>query len=94
MSNFLNRFLYELLAPTPEIILTILICNVNTWHKLVEFPQKIIPHLIIECKYANYILRTSLLSEQPPNCKTHCTQFRKNMIYICFPVQLIIGLHI
>jgi hypothetical protein len=62
MSSFLNRFIHELSAPTPDIILTILICNVNTWHKLVEFPQ-IIPHLITECKYANYTnLSTSLFS--------------------------------
>jgi len=46
MSSFLNRFMHELLAPTQDLILTILIYNVNTGHKLVKFPQMIIPHLI------------------------------------------------
>jgi hypothetical protein len=30
----------------------ILFCNVNTRNKLVELPQKIIPYLIMEWKYA------------------------------------------
>jgi hypothetical protein len=63
MSSFLNRFLQELLTPTPDISLIILFCNVNTRHILVEFPQMIIPYIIIEWKYMKYtVIRTSIFS--------------------------------
>jgi hypothetical protein len=62
-SNFLNTLLHELSANTPHIILITLFHNINTRHTMVEFPQKIIPYLITERKYAKYtIFRTSIFS--------------------------------
>lgn len=59
MYSVLNRFLHERLAPIPNII--ILFCTFNTWLVLVEFPQMIIPYLIIEQQYAKYTIhRTSI----------------------------------
>jgi hypothetical protein len=48
--NLLNRSLQELWDLTPIMILTVFLCNVNTFLLLDELPQKIIPYFIKEWK--------------------------------------------
>lgn len=60
LASWIN-FYMRILAPNPDIILSILFCNVTRLNALFEFPQNFTPYLIIEWKYANYtILRTSV----------------------------------